>query len=337
MRLNPKAPKFWFQKGHPLSFLLAPAGGLYGLAVRLRFALTKPCRSKRPVICIGNFTVGGGGKTPLALALAEQLANKGYQPVFLTRGYGGQISGPHLVDPLSDNAQMVGDEPLLLAKVAPVVVSADRPAGARLIEGMEADIILMDDGFQNPTLYKDLSIVVVDEAQGIGNERVFPAGPLRAPMAFQLARTDLLVIAGPASQSATVRIEQGFKREIFRSDLLAKGQVDWLQGARVMAVTGIARPDKFYASLQRLGAELVQRHDFPDHYMFSEQDAQNLLSLSKTDEAQIIMTRKDWVRLPETGQLGELRAKARVLDVTAKIDRPAELLALIEKTISAAR
>ncbi len=337
MSIELKAPRFWSQQNHPLSIALAPLGALYGLGVRLRFALSTPYRSKLPVICIGNFTMGGGGKTPLALEICRQLFDKGYRPVFLTRGYGGEVRGPHLVDLETDNAQRVGDEPLLLATQAPVVVSADRPAGARLIERLGADVILMDDGFQNPTLHKDLCIVVVDDAQGIGNERVFPAGPLRAPLSFQLARADLLVIAGPASQSATARIEQDFEREIFRSDLLAKGQVDWLQGARVMAVTGIARPDKFYASLQRLGAELVQRHDFPDHYMFSEQDAQNLLSLGKTDETQIIMTRKDWVRLPETGQRGELRAKTRVLDVTAKIDRPAELLAQIEKTIFATR
>ena len=224
MSFDLKAPKFWFRKRHVLSYLLQPAGFLYGLGVQLRFALSKPFFSKLPVICIGNFTVGGGGKTPLALMLADLLQRKGHKPVFLTRGYGGQIRGPHLVDTLVDNAVMVGDEPLLLAAVAPVVVSADRAAGARLIEEMEADVILMDDGFQNPGLFKDFSIVVVDETQGIGNERVFPAGPLRAPMAFQLRRANVLVIAGPASQAATTKIERGFAGEIYRTELVAKGR-----------------------------------------------------------------------------------------------------------------
>jgi len=314
--------------------LLAPLGALYGVGVKLRFVLTTPVRAKLPVICIGNFTVGGGGKTPLALALAELLIGNGHRPVFLTRGYGGQIKGPHLVDPVSDNAEMVGDEPLLLAKVAPVVVSADRPAGARFIERMQADIILMDDGFQNPTLYKDLSLVVVDKAQGIGNKRVFPAGPLRAPLAFQLKRTDALIIAGPACHAATGQIERDFTGEVFRTELVAIDGTNWLEGTQVRAVTGIARPEKFFASLQRLGANIVHKHEFPDHYMFSEQDAKDLLLQDKTDKAVLIMTRKDWVRLPETGQRSALKAKTKVLDVAIKTDRPDELLALLEKAIS---
>jgi len=336
MSIELKAPRFWSRQRHPLSFALAPLGAFYGLVVRLRFALSTPYRSKLPVICVGNFTMGGGGKTPLVLEICRQLLARGHRPVFLTRGYGGEVRGPHLVDLKVDNAQRVGDEPLLLAKAAPVVVSTDRPAGAQLIEQMDADVILMDDGFQNPTLHKDLSIIVVDEGEGIGNECVFPAGPLRAPLGFQMKKADLLVIAGPCpegEETASTQLEREFFGDIFRTDLVVVGDVDWLRDARVLAVTGIARPDKFYGSLQRLGADIVQMFDYPDHYMFKEQDAGNLLALCMSDEARIIMTRKDWVRLPKTGQRGELRTLAKVLDVAAKIDRPEELLALLEKTI----
>ncbi len=334
-----RAPKFWSRRNHPLGKMLAPLGWLYGLGVRGRFALTKPFRSGLPVICVGNFTMGGGGKTPLALEMARLLTEQGYRPVFLTRGYGGGIDGPHLVDVKADNAQMVGDEALLLARVAPVVVCADRPAGARFIERMQSDVIVMDDGFQNPTLCKDLNIVVVDEIQGVGNGGVFPAGPLRASLHFQLARTDVLVIAGPSATPGTrisgdiPDIKERFEGPVFRSDLRVLGKAGELEGRRVMAVTGIARPDKFFASLQEVGAIVVQMHDFPDHHFFSEQEADNLLSLSKTDEAAIIMTRKDWVRLPANGQRGRLRERALVLDVAAGLDRPEDFLSLLQRSI----
>ena len=180
MSVLAKAPKWWDQRHHPLTYLLTPLGMIYGLAVKLRFALTNPYHSTLPVICIGNFTVGGGGKTPLAIELAKLLSAKGHKPVLLTRGYGGQLKGPHLVDLSTDSAVEVGDEPLILAQHAPVVVCADRARGARFIEQMDSDVILMDDGFQNPGLHKDLSLIVIDEVAGIGNGRIFPAGPLRA-------------------------------------------------------------------------------------------------------------------------------------------------------------
>ena len=334
-----KAPKWWDQKHHPVSYLLAPVGFVYGLGVKLRFAFTKPYRSSLPVICIGNFTVGGGGKTPLAIEVSRLLVAQGHKPVFLTRGYGGQTKGPHRVDLATDNAVMVGDEPLILAQSAPVVVCADRAKGARFIEQMSADVILMDDGFQNPSLHKDLSIIVVDEVAGIGNGRVFPAGPLRASLSFQRPRAHMLVMAGPSladMRGAARRIKERFDGPILRSQLVATGDVSWLQDAKVSAVTGIARPDKFYGSLQRLGARIVEMYEFPDHHNFTEDEARDILAAAAIDETKIVMTQKDWVRLPENGERGRLRKTACVLHVEVKIDEPQKLLASLEKAISSA-
>ncbi|MCP4934657.1 MAG: tetraacyldisaccharide 4'-kinase [bacterium] len=333
-----KAPKWWQLSRHPLSYLLVPLGMVYGLAVKLRFALIKPYHSTLPVICIGNFTVGGGGKTPLAIAVAKLLSEAGYKPVILTRGYGGQTQGPHLVDHSVDSAVGVGDEPLILAQFAPVVVCADRARGARFIEQMEADVILMDDGFQNPTLSKDLSLIVLDAMAGVGNGRIFPAGPLRAALAFQMPQTDILVLSGPPPVGTTgsaTAIEKAFARQIFHSDIVAKGDNRWLKGATISVVTGIARPDKFYGSLQALGAVIVEMYEFPDHHSFSEQEAKDILIATQIDETQIIMTQKDWVRLPANGERGRLRKVAKFLEVEVKIDHPDRLLEQLQKTISA--
>ena len=332
-----KAPKWWAKRHHPAALALAPLGFLYGLGVKLRFALSSPYRSALPVICVGNFTVGGGGKTPLAVAIANLLQEAGHKPVFLTRGYGGETKGPHLVDLAKDNAVTVGDEPLILALTAPVVVCADRAKGARFIEGLQNDVIIMDDGFQNPSLEKDLTVVVVDQTAGIGNGRVFPAGPLRASLSFQLPKADMLVISGTGAQgdrSKTAEIEGAFSRDIIRGNIIATGETDWLKGARVLAMTGIAQPEKFYTSLEQLGAKINSKHDFPDHHMFSEQDAGEMLKQAKAAQAIIIMTKKDWVRLSENGELGRLRKSAKVLEVELQIDPGERLADQLEKTMS---
>ncbi len=334
MSVLAKAPKWWEQRQHPLSYLLAPLGMVYGLAVKLRFALTKPYHSTLPVICIGNFTVGGGGKTPLAVELAKLLSAKGHKPVILTRGYGGQEKGPHLVDLSLDSAIDVGDEPLILAQHARVVVCADRAKGARFIEKMDADVILMDDGFQNPGLHKDLSLIVLDAASGIGNGRIFPAGPLRAGLAFQLKQTDVLAIVD--KRSDPLQIEQAFAGEVFHLKIEPQNDEGWLAKTRVCVVSGIARPGKFYASLEKLGAVIVQKHEFPDHHMFGKKDAQAILKAAASDDLPIVMTQKDWVRLPQTDERGHLRKAARVLQVRMKIDEPQKLVSRLQKTISAA-
>jgi tetraacyldisaccharide 4'-kinase len=206
LRLEP--PSWWYSERIPsAAWGLLPVSALYGAAVQKRFRDAKPYRGKLPVICVGNFTMGGAGKTPVALRLAALLRDHGIRPGFLTRGYGGRERGPYLVNAASDGAARVGDEPLLLAEAAPTVVSRDRPSGARLLETLAVDAIIMDDGFQNPSLAKDFSLIVIDAAAGLGSGRVFPLGPLRAPLAFQAGMADAILLLGGGTRGGDI-IEQ---------------------------------------------------------------------------------------------------------------------------------
>ncbi len=206
--LRLETPSWWYAgRIPPAAWGLLPVSAFYGAAVRRRFRGAKPYRSKLPVICVGNFTMGGAGKTPVALKLAALLQEHGIRPGFLTRGYGGRERGPHLTGALDDAAR-VGDEPLLLAEAAPTVVSRDRPAGARLLETLAVDTIIMDDGFQNPSLAKDFSLIVIDAAAGLGTARVFPLGPLRAPLAFQAGMADAILLLGGGEGRGAGIVEQ---------------------------------------------------------------------------------------------------------------------------------
>jgi tetraacyldisaccharide 4'-kinase len=206
LRLEP--PSWWYsERIPPAAWGLLPVSAFYGAAVQKRFRDAKPYRGKLPVICVGNFTMGGAGKTPVALKLAALLRDHGIRPGFLTRGYGGRERGPYLVNAASDGAARVGDEPLLLAEAAPTVVSRDRPSGARLLETLAVDAIVMDDGFQNPSLAKDFSLIVIDAAAGLGSGRVFPLGPLRAPLAFQAGMADAILLLGGGTHGGDI-IEQ---------------------------------------------------------------------------------------------------------------------------------
>jgi tetraacyldisaccharide 4'-kinase len=206
LRLEPPS---WWHSGRipPAAWGLLPVSALYGAAVQKRFRDARPYRGKLPVICVGNFTMGGAGKTPVALKLASLLRERGISPGFLTRGYGGHERGPYLVNAASDGAARVGDEPLLLAEAAPTVVSRDRPAGARLLETLAVNAIVMDDGFQNPSLAKDFSLIVIDAAVGLGSKRVFPLGPLRASLAFQAGRADAILLLGDGTGGCDI-VEQ---------------------------------------------------------------------------------------------------------------------------------
>ncbi len=215
MRLEP--PSWWYGGRIPFAaWGLWPISAVYGKLVERRFRAVSPYRSKLPVICIGNFTMGGAGKTPMALKLASLLREAGLKPGFLTRGYGGSERGPHLIDSAEDGADRVGDEPLLLAKAAPTVVSRDRPAGAKLLETLGVDAIVMDDGFQNPSLEKDFSLIVVDAGTGVGCGHVFPLGPLRASLAFQLGKADAAVILGARDRTDAARLIKHKSRQHYR-------------------------------------------------------------------------------------------------------------------------
>jgi tetraacyldisaccharide 4'-kinase len=332
-----------------VSQLLAPVGSLWGTLVRRRFARTTPARASLPVICIGNFTAGGAGKTPLALEIAALVGGLGLSCAFLSRGYGGRVTGPHWIDPERDRARDVGDEPLLLAAARPTLVCRDRAEGARAIAAGQTasspavDLIIMDDGLQNPGLGKDLTLAVVDGVRGIGNGHVMPAGPLRAPLDFQLDLVDAVIInrgpEGAESQEPSDfvgRLRHDFAGPVLEARIVPDSGTEWLKIGPVVAFAGIGVPDRFFATLTALGADVVGRSTFPDHHEFSTADAGRLLDLARNHGAALVTTEKDRARLAGSeGPLAELYRLARALPIRLALEPRDEgrLAALIEGVI----
>ncbi|MEQ1929963.1 MAG: tetraacyldisaccharide 4'-kinase [Parvularculaceae bacterium] len=320
-----KEPWFWRARtpaARALAFSLTPASMLYNAGRRLKLAAARPERPAAPVVCIGNAALGGLGKTPFALMLAPMLRARGFSPAFLTRGYGGRAAGPLLVAPSVHGARDVGDEPLLLAAAAPTFVARHRPAGARAAAASGADIVIMDDGFQNHSIEKAFSILLIDPEQA--SARVFPAGPLREPLSAALRRADAVVSV--VSDAAAPAFPPMADKPHFRAWLDAPGNGE---SARVLAFCGIGRPEKFFASLKRAGFEVVGEAAFADHHPYSAGDIESLRRRAAEHSATLITTAKDFVRLQPAQQTG-----VRVLSVTLRIDDPAGLTDFI---VAAAR
>jgi len=300
----PEAPEFWWHRRHLAGWALAPVGFAYGAIAGARMA--RPGADVGiPVICIGNFVVGGAGKTPVAIAVAEACRRIGRKPAFLTRGYGGTEPGPLLVQEKNQTADQVGDEPLLLARAAPTVVARDRPAGARLIMELGHDIVVMDDGFQNPSLSKDLTLVVVDGGAGIGNGWPFPAGPLRAPLAAQLRAADAVIRLGDGEPGqAVVRRAARAGVPVLTADYEPVRKRGYKSG-RFLAFAGIGRPQKFYETLEKAGVTVDLTMDFPDHHPYTEEDCRVLIDLARERDLTPITTEKDWVRIAGLGDAGQ--------------------------------
>jgi tetraacyldisaccharide 4'-kinase len=323
-------PRWWY--GAPpddrRARLLAPLGHAYGWAVERRFRRATPVRGRLPVVCVGNFTAGGTGKTPFAILIAEELARAGAAPVFLTRGYGGREAGPRFVDAARDGVREVGDEPLLLARAAPTVVARDRRAGLALIEGGErpADVVVMDDGLQNPHVAKDLAIAVVDGVRGVGNGEVIPAGPLRAALEFQLGLVDAILVNGgtsasPGGADVLHGLRRGFPGPVLAAEPRPSGDTAWLSGAAVAAYAGIGNPGRFFALLESLGARLALTRVFRDHHAFSDRDADALLRAAAAASAVLVTTEKDLVRLRDAaGPRAELAARSRALPIRLHLE-----------------
>lgn len=299
MPVNP--PHWWYPErdtgASVVPWLLAPASALYGVIAGHHMTRAPTHVSALPVICIGNFTAGGTGKTPLALDIAARVKALGRKPAFLTRGYGGTLPGPYDVDPARDLADRTGDEALLLARAAPTVIATDRARGARQIERTSADVIIMDDGMQNPGVAKNLTIALIDGARGIGNGRCIPAGPLRAPIERQAACVDAIVINGALTTPLPASLTSGSKAPVLQGALKpTPGSLD-IAGQPVVAFTGIGNPDRFFATLQAEGARLRVALPYPDHHPYSNDDAERILKAAAIENAIIATTQKDKVRL----------------------------------------
>jgi tetraacyldisaccharide 4'-kinase len=286
-----KAPDFW-QTDNWLARVLTPLGTLYGAATARRLR-RHSVRTKARVICCGNATAGGTGKTILALAIADQLAAQGRRPMFLTRGYGGRLAGPVQVDPARHTAADVGDEALLLAARAPTIMARDRAAGAALAH--DATDLILDDGLQNPDLIKDLTFLLIDGGAGFGNGRMIPAGPLREPVLRAAARVQAAILIGTDTTNALQSLPPGLP--VLRAHLVPAAN---LAGTRVLGFAGIGRPEKFRASLIEAGADIADFLPFPDHHPYSAAEVAHLRARAQTLNAQLVTTEKDLVRLAPT-------------------------------------
>ncbi len=325
-----RAPAFWWREKASVAALgLWPLSVLYSTVVRMRLR-RQGRRAAIPVICIGNFVLGGAGKTPMALAVAGLLREMDLSPAFLSRGYGGKEKGPLRVDPLRHSARNVGDEPLLLAEAAPTVVSVDRYAGAILCADLGAEIVVMDDGLQNPSLAKDVTFCVVDGVRGLGNRFCCPSGPLRARLWVQWPLADALVVigAGEAGDRAAVDAARAGK-PCFRAQLVpSAADAARLQGAKVIAFAGIGNPEKFFATLHACGASLVKSYAFDDHKPYSGPELRAILNEGDALGCMVVTTAKDHVRvraaLPDS-----LAGRIATLPVRLEFSERADIAAFI--------
>ena len=313
-----RAPEFW-SRPSLAGTALAPVGWIYGAVTDWKRTHAVPYRARAKVICVGNLTAGGSGKTPVVEAIARNLQARGLSVTILSRGYGGRLDGPLLVNRDTHSAADVGDEPLLLSATAPVIVARDRGRGAILADAEGAEIIVMDDGYQNFRLEKDLSILVIDAETGFGNGRIIPAGPLRETVAGGLARADAVVLLGTGAPALP-----GYSGPVLRAKLVPRSG-ETLAGREVVAFAGIGRPEKFFGTLRELKAELVETHAFADHHMFDTGEIARLKAAAKEKNAVLITTEKDFVRLAPADRDGvialpiEARFEAALDGVLGKV------------------
>jgi tetraacyldisaccharide 4'-kinase len=318
-----RAPEFWVRDGW-LPRLLAPASLVTGWMTARR-AARPGWRAPVPIFCCGNATVGGSGKTTVALDLLRRLQSRALTPHALLRGYGGREAGPLRVDPERHDAAEVGDEALLLAACAPTWIAADRAAGARAAVAAGASAIVMDDGLQNPGLLKTCSLLVVDGGAGFGNGRLLPAGPLREPVAAAAARCQAAVLIGEDAKGARSALQEGFPVLVAS---LVQDLEDLAPGADYFAFAGIGRPEKFFAGLRASGVSLGATQAFPDHHAYDERDLTRLLERGAAAKARLVTTPKDAVRLPPPW-----RKRVDVAGVTLRWQDPDQIEALLDQAL----
>lgn len=327
-----RAPDFWGAPAGPIATALAPLGAIYGAAARARLARSAP-RANLPTIAIGGLTLGGDGKTPTALALGAILLERGERPFFLSRGHGRRNgrAAPFVVDPARHEARDVGDEALLLARVAPTIVGADRAASARLARKLGAGVLVLDDGLHSRRLDPDLAILVVDADYAAGNGFCPPAGPLRAPLAAQLAAVDLVIVIGDGEG-----LREPLSKPPLRARLAPEPAVSArLAGARLFAFAGIGRPAKFAESLVEIGADVAGFRWFPDHHCYSPRELAALAREAARVDAALATTEKDAARIGS--DLEGLGGDLEILPITLLFDRPDDVISLLADFLARAR
>ncbi|MEO3998223.1 tetraacyldisaccharide 4'-kinase [Mesorhizobium sp. CAU 1732] len=313
-----EAPPFWWTKADWRAWALYPLSLAYGAVARRRLLKAPREKVDAPVICVGNLTVGGSGKTPVAIALAREASAMGLKPGILSRGHGGSVGHPHLVDAHHDIARHVGDEPLLLARAAPVAVTADRAAGARLLIDHGCDLLIMDDGFQSARVFIDYALIVVDARRGVGNGHTIPGGPMRATLVDQMRYADgVLKVGDGEGADATLRQAARAGRPFFEASIRSLAP-DGFEGTRCLAFAGIGDPGKFFDTVSAVGGIPVVTKNFADHHFYSEFDAQDLLATADSQGLEIVTTAKDAVRLDHgTEALAALRRRAKIIEIEA--------------------
>jgi tetraacyldisaccharide 4'-kinase len=333
-----REPAFWHRPPSWTSSLLMPLGAIYGWVAAQRMQ-RKGVDAGIPVLCIGNYHTGGAGKTPTVRALASLLRDLGETPVVLSRGYGGLLRGPIRVDPQRHVAEDVGDEPLMLARSVPVVVAHDRVAGVALARSQGATVIVMDDGFQNPAVVKDASLIVIDSHRGLGNGRVLPAGPLRAPLPPQLAHTDALIVVGDGTAAEAVAAAIAARgKPVLAAHLNPDGaSLAALHGKRALAFAGIGDPARFFRTLRAGGIEVVMERTFPDHHAFSQGEIEGLIAEAKRDSLTLVTTEKDLARLRQAAGLPCWAKDIVAFKVTLEFDDVARLRTFVTDRLFRAR
>jgi len=293
-----KAPKFWYlKKDTLLSRCLYPLSILFRLGTKFRNIISHTRRFTFPVVCIGNIVVGGAGKTPVAIKIGELLKIAGYNPHFISKGYAGIVKRSTLVESWH-SPKSVGDEPLLLSQIAPTWIGKDRNNSIKLAKNMGADCIIMDDGFQNPTIHKDFSIIVINASQEFGNRRVMPAGPLRESIKSGLSRTNLIIVIGEVTNSLQKNIPDHIP--IIQAKFKINNENKIFKGQKITAFAGIAYPEKFFTSLREQGAKIIKEITYPDHHIYDENDLLSLAESANKTQSILVSTQKDFVRIPKS-------------------------------------
>jgi tetraacyldisaccharide 4'-kinase len=331
-------PAFWYRPASWMSRLLKPLGALYG-AVAAHRLQRKGIDAGVPVFCVGNYHLGGAGKTPTVLALVKLLRDLGETPVVLSRGYGGRLRGPVMVDPDRHLAADVGDEPLMLSTTVAVAVARERIDGLALARSQGATAIVMDDGFQNPAIAKDAALIVIDARRGLGNACVFPAGPLRAPLLPQILRTDALIVIGEGGAAESVAAAVAAQdKPVLTAHLKAEDvSLASLRGKRVLAFAGIGDPARFFRTLRANGVEVVGERAFADHHRFSQDEIEQLAAEAKRNALSLVTTEKDLARLRIAGALPAWARDIVPFEVKLEFDSALKLRRFVSERLQRAR